>query len=143
MYCVCFIPQTNTFQAVVITDFTTTYSVFIYKCRNLQYSASATIGFTSYDDLFENHRLSGYNARNIACINSGQSNWVNLIYKLTREDLQAVVPIGMYDNIITCNGGTLKPCRQCIISSTIQTHELVSGPLTAFRLTHARGGKFL
>ena len=60
----------------------------------MQYSASATIGFTALDVLFENHRLSGYNARQIACTNSGQSEWVNLVYKLTRDDLQPVQPVG-------------------------------------------------
>ena len=97
--------QTNTFQAIVITDFTSSYSVFIYKCGDLQYSAGATIGFTSLSDLYSNHRVSGYNARNIACINSGQSSWVNIIYKLTREDLQAVIPIGtMYFGVqINCD----------------------------------------
>ena len=94
--CVMVFPlQTNTFQGIVITNFTTSFAVFIYKCNDLQYSASATIGFTSFDVLFANHRLSGYNAKNIACMNSGQNRWVNLVYKLTREDLQPTIPIGM------------------------------------------------
>ena len=89
--------QTNTFQGIVITNFTTSFAVFIYKCQDMQYSGSATIGFTSFDVLFANHRLSGYNAKNVACMNSDQSQWVNLVYKLTREDLQATVPISMND----------------------------------------------
>ena len=94
--CMLFIfTQTNTFQGIIITNFTTSFAVFIYKCRDLQYSGSATIGFTSFDVLFANHRLSGYNAKNIACMNSDHSQWVNLVYKLTREDLQATLPVGM------------------------------------------------
>lgn len=85
--------QTNTFQGIVVTNFTTSYAVFVYKCGDLEFSASASIGFTALDVLFENHRVSGYNARQIACTNSGQSEWVNLVYKLTREDLQPTVPI--------------------------------------------------
>ena len=86
--------QTNTFQGIVTTDFNTSYAVFIYRCREMGYSASATIGFTSADVLFENHRLSGYGAKNIACINSGDSQWVNIVYQLTREDLQPTTPTG-------------------------------------------------
>lgn len=86
--------QTNTFQAIVITDFTTSYALFIYKCQDLQFSGSATIGFTAGDVLYSNHRLSGYKAKKIACINSEQTEWVNLVYKLTREDLSPIVPIG-------------------------------------------------
>ena len=88
--------QTNTFQGIVITDFTTSYAVFIYKCRDLGYSGSATIGFTAGDVLFSNHRLSGYTAKNIACVNSDQNQWVNLVFKLTREDLQPTIPIGIH-----------------------------------------------
>ena len=87
--------QTNTFQGIVITNFTTSFAVFIYKCRDLQYSAGATIGFTAFDVLFANHRLSGYSAKKIACMNSNQTKWVNVVDKLTRDDLQPTVPIGM------------------------------------------------
>ena len=91
--------QTNTFQGIVVTDFSVSYAVFIYKCQDMQFSGSAAIGFTSRDyKLYANHRLSGYSARSIGCVNSGQSDWVNLVYKLTREDLQPVQPTGIiYD----------------------------------------------
>lgn len=81
----------------MVTDFTDSYAVFIYKCQDMGFSGSATIGFTSLDNrLFANHRISGYRAKNVACLNSGQSDWVNLVYKLTRDDLQAIGPDGMY-----------------------------------------------
>lgn len=64
----------------------------------MHFSGSASIGFTSRNyELFANHRLSGYNARNIGCVNGGQSNWVNQVYRLTREDLLSVQPIGMIE----------------------------------------------
>ena len=91
-----FLSQTNTFQGIVVTDFAESYAVYIYKCQDMQFSGSASIGFTSRDNkLFASHRLSGYNARNIGCINSGQSNWVNQVYKMTREDLQPIQTTGM------------------------------------------------
>ena len=46
--------------------------------------------------LFANHRTSGYLAKRIACANSVDSQWVNLVYKLTREDLIPVFPSGKY-----------------------------------------------
>ena len=92
-----FLFQTNTFQGIVVTDLSESYAVYIYNCHDMQFSGSASIGFTSRTyELFANHRLSGYNARNIGCVNSGQSDWVNLVYKLTREDLQPIQPTGIY-----------------------------------------------
>lgn len=82
-----FFLQTNTFQGLVITDFTTSYAVFTYKCGDLGFSGDATIGFTAGDVLFANHRTSGYLAKRIACVNSPDSQWVNLVYKLTADGL--------------------------------------------------------
>ena len=88
--------QTNTYQGLVITDFNSSYAVFIYKCYDLEFSGSAAIGFTAGNVLFSNHRISGYRAKNVACINYPESSWVNLVYKLTREDLVSVLPTGIY-----------------------------------------------
>ena len=78
-----------------MTDFTESYAVFIYKCQDMRFSASGVIGFTTVDySHFANHRLNGYNSRRVGCINTGESDWVNVVYKLTREDLQPVQPTG-------------------------------------------------
>ena len=99
-----FLLQTNTFQGIVVTDLSESYAVYIYNCHDMQFSGSASIGFTSHTyELFANHRLSGYNARNIGCVNSGQSDWVNLVYKLTREDLQPIQPTGTFILVFWAN----------------------------------------
>ena len=92
--------QTNTYQGLVITDFNSSFAVFIYKCYDLEFSGSATIGFMAGNVLFSNHRISGNSAKNIACINYPERPWVNLVYKLTREDLLPVLPTGICKYII-------------------------------------------
>ena len=82
-------PQTNTFQGIITTDHMRSFAVFTYKCGDIGYSNSATIGFTAGDVLFANHPLTvRKRAQDIACINSPESQWVNVIYELTSEDLQ-------------------------------------------------------
>ena len=75
--------QTNTFQGILVTDFITSYAIFIYRCGDLNFSNGATIGFNTRDGLFANHAatLRG-NARSIACQNSPVSPWVNVVYNL-------------------------------------------------------------
>ena len=87
--------QRNTFQGLVITDFNSSYAVFIYKCSDLEFSGGANIGFTAGNVLFSNHRVSGKRAKNIACRNYPESPWVNWVYKLTRKDLLPVLPTGI------------------------------------------------
>ena len=65
------------------------FAVFTYKCGDIGHSNSATIGFTAGDVLFANHPLTARKrAHDIACINYPESQWVNVVYELTREDLQ-------------------------------------------------------
>ena len=81
--------QTNTFQGIVTTDHMRSFTVFSYKCGDIRFSNSATIGFTAGDVLFANHPFTlRRKAQDIACINSPESEWVNVVYELTSEDLQ-------------------------------------------------------
>jgi hypothetical protein len=76
--------QTNTYQAVVITNGTESFVVFTYQCGAMTWHGNATIGFNAGGTWFENHPFSGtVNANLIACTNSSQTVWTNLVYKLT------------------------------------------------------------
>ena len=77
--------QNNTFQAIVITDGTRSYSVFTYKCGELQWSYNGpTIGYNAGGAYFKNHPNTGsFAAHEIACLNSPQSDWYNVVYNLS------------------------------------------------------------
>ena len=79
-----FKPQTNTFQGIIVTDFSRSFAVFTYYCGDLNYSNGATIGFTTTDGLFANHpaTLRG-SAQSIACLNYPATPWVNVVYEIT------------------------------------------------------------
>ena len=102
-------PQTNTFQGIVTTDHMRSFAVFTYKCGDIGYSISATIGFTAGDVLFANHPLTvRKRAKRIACINSPESQWVNVIFELTSEDLQPPDITGKQKKLIICGCGHLE-----------------------------------
>jgi len=84
-YVCCLLLQTNTFQAVLITDGLQSYAVFTYKCGLMQWSGGAGIGFNTDSRLYKNHYLStAVNTNMIACQNSPTSNWANVIYTLRK-----------------------------------------------------------
>ena len=75
----------NTFQAVIISDGSKTYSIFTYKCDLLIWSNEATIGFNAASDYYVNHPLSGtVQANTLGCVNEvvDGSVWNNVIYDL-------------------------------------------------------------
>lgn len=52
-------------------------------CGDLEFSGGATIGFVTESGLYANHvTLLRGNAKDIACLNSPNSPWVNVVYKL-------------------------------------------------------------
>ena len=77
--------QTNTFQAVMVTDGNNSFAIFIYQCGDLQWSRNGTtIGFGAGSEFFSNHWLSGTpNVSSIACLNTPDSQFFTLLYKLT------------------------------------------------------------
>ena len=79
--------QENNYQVVLLTDGTQSYTVFTYKCGELNWGTSSTgIGFSAGPSLYANHPLSRRsNVRSIACLNSPQSPWSNVVYKVNRE----------------------------------------------------------
>ena len=76
--------QTNTFQGMLVTNYSTSFAVFTYYCGDLGFSNGATIGFSSGDGLFANHPavLRG-SAQSIACLKQSTSLWVNAVYEVT------------------------------------------------------------
>ena len=70
----------NTFQAILVTDETYSYTVFIYKCGLMEWDDGASIGYTSNGDPFDNHNPS---SREVACVNSPDSDWSNVLYQLS------------------------------------------------------------
>lgn len=82
----------NSLQAVLITNGTTSYAVFTYQCGSLSWSRNTIIGYNAAGRIFENHPLSGRNARNIACTNAPVSNWTNVLYNLTGFNVTLTEP---------------------------------------------------
>ena len=81
--------QTNTFQGILVTDYSRSFAVFTYNCGDLEFSNRATIGFSSGDGLFANHPATQRgSAQSIACLNQPVTPWVNVVYELTREGEQ-------------------------------------------------------
>ena len=73
--------QTNSFQAVIVTDAIATYAIFTYKCGLLNWmDYQASIGYSISSTFYHNHPLSNTNNVNdIACLNTTTSGWSNLI----------------------------------------------------------------
>lgn len=79
--------QTNTFQGIIITDGVHSYSLFTYKCGDMEWSRGGIIGFNAAGELYANHPLSQSQESNgaplIACSNSDISQWTNVVYNLS------------------------------------------------------------
>lgn len=79
--------QSNAYQAIIITDGENTYSVFTYKCGEMEWARGATIGYNSGGEQFRNHPLSGeIGTPTIACSNLPRNEFVNVVYKLSIEN---------------------------------------------------------
>ena len=118
-----FKPQTNTFQGIIVTDFSRSFSVFTYYCGDMSYSNGATIGFMTRDGLFANHPAgTRTHAEYIDCLNDPISPWVNIVYQISQRGkfssklceiklilLHATVPtwpyisLGVTENVTTHN----------------------------------------
>ena len=81
-------PQTNTFQGMLVTDFTTSsYAVFTYHCGDMSFSDPGLIGFYDIKDgVNATHRVTYREfPHNISCLNEPNSPWVNVVYKISRS----------------------------------------------------------
>ena len=59
--------------------------MYTYRCGDLQWPGGATIGYNGgpVGDFYENHPLSGDSANSIACLNTGVTEWSNVIYNVS------------------------------------------------------------
>ncbi len=77
----------NTFQGIIVTDGVNSYSVFTYKCGEMEWSRGGVIGFNAGGEPYRNHPLSqlqdSSGAPLIACSNSAISQWTNVVIKLS------------------------------------------------------------
>ena len=73
--------QGNTFQSVVITDGIKSYSVYTYKCGELTWPNTVTIGYNIPLMDPVNSPLSGTSADSVACRHL-YSLWNNIVYDL-------------------------------------------------------------
>ena len=79
--------QENNYQVVLLTDGTQSFTVFTYKCGELNWDTSSTgIGFSAGPSLYANHPLSRRsNVRSIACLSSPTSPWSNVVYQVNEK----------------------------------------------------------
>ena len=76
----------------MITDGNNSFAVFTYRCDLLQWSRRAVIGYNAAGDFFANHDFSGGSAESIDCINLPVSNYSNVVYQLSIEDITITEP---------------------------------------------------
>ena len=70
----------------MVTDGNNSFAIFIYQCGDLQWPGynEATIGFGAGSEFVSNHWLSGTQSiTSIACLNTPDSQFFNLLYKVT------------------------------------------------------------
>ena len=101
----------NTFQGIIITDFSRSFAVFTYRCGdlelfhfNLRFHYKAGIGFTTDDGLSALHPLAlTDDSDSIDCLNSPASDWVNIVYEISAPGKNIVTQINIvsrYYNIM-------------------------------------------
>ena len=87
--------QVNSYQAIIITDHDTqAYAIFTYKCGDLNWARSPTIGFNAAGLFYDNYDLSGStNADIMDCFNSPSSEYFNLVYNISAENFVPPPPL--------------------------------------------------
>ena len=95
----------NSFQAIIVTDYTNqTYAVFTYKCGDLNWARTPTIGFNAASLFYENYELSGSpNAESMDCTNDPGSEYFNLMYNITAGDFIPPPPLPTSEPRKHCN----------------------------------------
>lgn len=81
--------QENSFQAILITDGTYSYTIFTYQCGLMEWDNGATIGFNAAGEIFANHDPS---TAAVACLNSPHSLWSNVIFGLSTNNSESPSP---------------------------------------------------
>ena len=87
-------PQANTFQGILITNGTASYTVFTYRCGSMGWSLNgATIGYNAAGNYFENHPNTGsFVSHEIACLNSPGSEWFSVVYNISVDTPGTLAP---------------------------------------------------
>ena len=67
--------------------------MYTYQCGDLQWPGGATIGYNGgpVGGFYQNHPLSGTFANSIACVNTGVTEWSNVIYNVS---IDTYIPTG-------------------------------------------------
>lgn len=84
-------PKENTFQAILITDGTFSYTIFTYKCGLMEWDNGAIIGYNAAGESYANYNPST-SAVALSCLNSPYSNYSNIIYLLSNESPEFLPP---------------------------------------------------
>ena len=79
--------QTNSYQAIVITDGADSYALFTYHCEQLEWTGywrHGVVGYNANGEHYDNHPASGFEVvgTSIACSNYFNGTpWSNVIFK--------------------------------------------------------------
>ena len=69
---------------MVATDGIRSYAIFTYRCGDMNWANSPTIGFNAAGNHYANHPNTGSSSgQEIACLHSPFSEWYNLVYELS------------------------------------------------------------
>ena len=61
--------------------------MFTYKCGDMEWARSGTIGYNAGEESFRNHPTSGETGTpSIACLNSPDNEWENVVYQLNIDN---------------------------------------------------------
>ena len=75
--------QDNTFQAILVTNGTKSYSIFTYKCGEIEWSGPVSVGYNAPPNTYYNHplTLTSLPINALACSHL-ESEWNNVITDL-------------------------------------------------------------
>ena len=81
--------QVNTFQGVLITNGTKSFSIFTYTCDQLEWSDESTVGYNAAGDYTDTHPLSGtLYANALDCLHTNIDVSINnIVYDLVPGQL--------------------------------------------------------
>ena len=69
---------------MLVTDFERSFAVFTYYCGDIGFPNSAFIGFQINDGFIAVHETTANgNTQSIACSNTPDSPWVNVVYGIS------------------------------------------------------------
>ena len=96
-------PFQNTFQVILISDGTYSYAIFTYKCGLMDWGNGVTIGFNAGDDPYANADPS---SKEIACVNSPDSDWNNVVYVISNDNPEDPPPGENYNSFLVLSTET-------------------------------------